>query len=141
VSVIRIIALLSLACLGACDYSPTPPMAARQAGWAEDDVIGWRYSRESDTHTYDCVFLVDGTSPHTSILKDQTPPKDDPDGPPPAPVAPMFYWSIDEKGILLISGTESPDDTFARWEVISLAENSAKVRVNGRVKSFTRSRR
>jgi hypothetical protein len=52
----------------------------------------------------------------------------------------MFYWSIDPKGVLLIGGSERPEDAFERWELVSLSEDSAKVLINGKPETRKRAR-
>jgi hypothetical protein len=123
---------LALAAIGGCGRASAPAAPTpKPTGWTPSALIGWVYTEETGNEMTRRHFNSDGTAPFTFITKGQS------DRAPIPPVAPLFYWSINGDGVLLISNTERPEDAFQRLELVSLSKDSADVRINGEAKATT----
>ncbi len=137
----HILIFLAVAGFCGCGSAAVPPATVRNpTGWSTAVLVGWKYTGESETSITSSYFDPDGMNPVTIISKGKSSSKDDPNGAPSDPMFPMFYWSIDRDGVLLISKSERPEDAFQRWELVSLEDSSANVLINGKSMKLKRTR-
>ena len=131
----RILCVALIAALTGCgsEAKPISKSISRQAGWKTEDLVGWKYTYESDTELSHTRFEPDGIAALTILPKDRKTPPASPDDPPPAPIIPLVDWSIEANGELLISASH-------RWTLVSLDDSSAKVLINRRQITLMRSR-